>query len=340
MKKVLCALLILALTLVLLPAPAAEAEQKGYSITGLYYSNIADIPYTTVSVGGTCPVCQEGVLYADFTDAVGENHAHHYIRCPNRYCKGYIYERCSGDAPCGQTGYCQVCGNLYHGVHDYRVVNKTDPTCTNVGYRSKCWYCVKCQQYFDEVNAVLTDVVIPARGHDLVHHDGKAPTCAEVGWEAYDTCSRCDYTTYREIPISTAHTPGEPVREEPYLIPGLYDMVTYCTVCGREISRVGYIDMSVSHPAEDAFARFNRLMAERIQFAEPDGVVEMDVGDWIGFQRAVFQALAERPDVSMKVTCLINGEAAELTIPAGFDLLTPLGTGWMLTFEEIAGLVG
>ena len=40
---------------------------------------------------------------------------------------------------------------------------------------------------------------IPALGHDLVHHDAQAATCTEVGWEAYDTCSRCDYSTYKEI---------------------------------------------------------------------------------------------------------------------------------------------
>ena len=37
-------------------------------------------------------------------------------------------------------------------------------------------------------------------GHAIVHHEAKAPTCTEIGWEAYDTCSRCDYTTYVEIP--------------------------------------------------------------------------------------------------------------------------------------------
>ncbi|MBO4539708.1 MAG: hypothetical protein J5781_05480, partial [Clostridia bacterium] len=45
-----------------------------------------------------------------------------------------------------------------------------------------------------------SEVYIDALGHDLVHHDGQAATCTEVGWEAYDTCSRCDYTTYEEIP--------------------------------------------------------------------------------------------------------------------------------------------
>ena len=36
--------------------------------------------------------------------------------------------------------------------------------------------------------------------HDLVHHDAKAPTCTEIGWNAYETCSRCDHTTYAELP--------------------------------------------------------------------------------------------------------------------------------------------
>ena len=39
-----------------------------------------------------------------------------------------------------------------------------------------------------------------ALGHDIVKHDAQAPTCTAIGWEAYDTCSRCDYTTYVELP--------------------------------------------------------------------------------------------------------------------------------------------
>ena len=42
---------------------------------------------------------------------------------------------------------------------------------------------------------------IPALKHDLEHHEAKAPTCTGIGWDAYDTCSRCDYTTtYVELP--------------------------------------------------------------------------------------------------------------------------------------------
>ena len=40
---------------------------------------------------------------------------------------------------------------------------------------------------------------LPALNHDLVRHVAQAPTCTEKGW-AYDTCSRCDHTTYTELP--------------------------------------------------------------------------------------------------------------------------------------------
>ena len=41
---------------------------------------------------------------------------------------------------------------------------------------------------------------LPALNHDLEQHEAKAPTCTEKGWNAYETCSRCDHTTYTELP--------------------------------------------------------------------------------------------------------------------------------------------
>ena len=42
---------------------------------------------------------------------------------------------------------------------------------------------------------------LPAEGHDLICHAGKAAACTEKGWSAYDTCKRdgCGYTTYQEL---------------------------------------------------------------------------------------------------------------------------------------------
>lgn len=39
-----------------------------------------------------------------------------------------------------------------------------------------------------------------SNNHDLVQHEAQAATCTKPGWNAYDTCSRCDYTTYAELP--------------------------------------------------------------------------------------------------------------------------------------------
>ena len=41
---------------------------------------------------------------------------------------------------------------------------------------------------------------LPALNHDLEQHAAKAPTCTEIGWDAYETCSRCNHTTYAELP--------------------------------------------------------------------------------------------------------------------------------------------
>ena len=38
--------------------------------------------------------------------------------------------------------------------------------------------------------------------HDLEQHAAKAPTCTEIGWDAYEGCTRsgCNYTTYHVLP--------------------------------------------------------------------------------------------------------------------------------------------
>lgn len=81
---------------------------------------------------------------------------------------------------------CQNChndGNVsYLKVH---TGGTETPTCT------KGKTCEKCGAEYGEKDP---------NNHDLVHHDAKAPSCTEIGWDAYDTCSRCDYTTRKELP--------------------------------------------------------------------------------------------------------------------------------------------
>ena len=52
--------------------------------------------------------------------------------------------------------------------------------------------CEICKQAYGELDIV--------NGHDLIDHPAQAPTCTAIGWDAYQTCSWCDYTTYVEKP--------------------------------------------------------------------------------------------------------------------------------------------
>ncbi|MDD6043381.1 MAG: leucine-rich repeat protein [Eubacteriaceae bacterium] len=86
------------------------------------------------------------------------------------------------------------------------------PTCTEEG--SKSMYCLYCDKTKDKTSIPMTD-------HDTTKHSAKAPTCTEAGYEAYESCKNCDYTTYKVIP-EAGHTPSaEATCTEPQK----------CTVC-------------------------------------------------------------------------------------------------------------
>ena len=65
--------------------------------------------------------------------------------------------------------------------------------------------------------------------HEVTKYDGKAATCTEIGWNAYEVCKNCDYTTYQEIP-ATGHSYLSTVTQ-PTCTKGGYTAHT-CTMCG------------------------------------------------------------------------------------------------------------
>ncbi len=82
-----------------------------------------------------------------------------------------------------------------HSDSSYNWTVATAPTCTAQGVENGvCKYC-----------DATTTRSIDALGHELVDHAGQEATCTENGWNAYQTCTRGDYTTYSEIP-ATGHT--------------------------------------------------------------------------------------------------------------------------------------
>ena len=79
--------------------------------------------------------------------------------------------------------------------HSYAHV-VTDPTCMEQGFTTHT--CAGCGDSY-------VDTYVDALGHDEIEYIAQAPTCTEVGWDAYVTCTRCNYSTYNEI-SANGHT--------------------------------------------------------------------------------------------------------------------------------------
>ena len=114
-----------------------------------------------------------------------------------------VQRRC---ARCGSTETREILGYRKYDSNSHRVYVTECQNCHNDGNVSylqvhtggtetptctKGKTCEKCGAEYGEKDP---------NNHDLVHHDAKAPSCTEIGWDAYETCSRCDYTTYAELP--------------------------------------------------------------------------------------------------------------------------------------------
>lgn len=66
-------------------------------------------------------------------------------------------------------------------------------------------------------------------GHTIVQISAKPATCTSIGWNEYDKCSRCDYSTYVELPMLD-HKYISSVIKPDYQVQG-YTLHT-CEVCG------------------------------------------------------------------------------------------------------------
>ena len=165
----------------------------------------------TCTTGKTCEKCgaEYGILGHDWgawtSDGDG-THGTHTRRCTR--CDKEETESCSGGATCTSPGVCATCGGSYYGGHDWgewssagngthirncKNCYKVD-TASCTGGTATCTakaVCEACGGEYGEKDP---------NNHDLVQHAAKAPTCTEPGWNAYETCSRCDHTTYAELP--------------------------------------------------------------------------------------------------------------------------------------------
>ena len=116
--------------------------------------------------------------------------------------KNHAYAEISRDDPdCtngGSVTYtCTLCGDAHSQTlsplgHDLAYVSDENATCTQDGTESAV--CIRCG--LEDTRTVANS----ALGHDYIDHAGKPASCTESGWNKYQTCSRCDYTNFSELP--------------------------------------------------------------------------------------------------------------------------------------------
>ena len=186
--------------------------------------NDGDIPYIMFHTGGTqgptctkgktCEKCgaEYGILGHDWgawtPNYDGTNT--HTRRCKRSNCDAEETGSCSGGyAACDSLGMCETCGGSYYGGHAW---GKWSSAGNGTHIRSCMNYCseVDTASCFGGTATCTAKAVCEACGgeygekdpnnHDLVHFRAKAPTCTEIGWDAYDRCIRCGYTTRKELP--------------------------------------------------------------------------------------------------------------------------------------------
>ena len=114
----------------------------------------------------------------------------------------------------GSCVYVQVPSSEH--VHDYGnkwSYNKTEHwrecTCTATMDKQKhdfTWRTVKdgtCDTPAEEEGICICGYKTLRQGekkeHTLITHAAKEPTCTEIGWEAYESCANCSYSTKQEI---------------------------------------------------------------------------------------------------------------------------------------------
>ena len=155
---------------------------------------------TGLTEGKHCSVCNTVLVKQETVKANGHDLVHHEAKAATCTEIGWeAYDTCSR---CDYTTY----KKLDKLGHDWAVKWSSDDT--------NHWHdCSRCDEKKDKAahsggTATCTEQAEcevcgqphgNANGHDLVHHEAKAATCTAIGWEAYDTCSRCDYTTYKKL---------------------------------------------------------------------------------------------------------------------------------------------
>ena len=159
---------------------ATEGEANGHDYTG----EVTTAP-TCTDAGVktfTCGTCSD--TYTEEVASTGHSYTS-VVTAPTCEAQGYTTYTCS-------------CGDTYTG--DKVPATGHDMQETTAAVAATCEAAGKTAVYTCANDCGKTEggEEVAALGHDEVTHEAKAATCTEIGWDAYVTCTRCNYTTYVE----------------------------------------------------------------------------------------------------------------------------------------------
>jgi len=120
---------------------------------------------------------------------------------------------------------CETCGHSYTENisatgHINTTVTTVEATCTEAGSVT-----VTC----DDCGVTVSTEVIEAKGHTIAQGEAQEKTCTQDGWEAYEYCTECDYTT--KVVIPAGHTIAQSEAQEKTCTQDGWAAYEYCTEC-------------------------------------------------------------------------------------------------------------
>ncbi|MBR2466818.1 MAG: leucine-rich repeat domain-containing protein [Clostridia bacterium] len=175
-------------------------------------------------------------------------------------------------------------------------------TCTEAGTKIRTCSCGESESE-----------ALAALGHDEVSHEAKEPTCTEIGWDAYVTCSRCYYTTY-----------AEKSKTEHNLVNNI------CTQCNKEIYGILVGEWNISATSQDnvtasLYIDFNESSKYILAVSGTGNMCDWSSYPWYSYRNKITSVIIEGGVTSIGEKAFY--ECKNLNSVSIADELTSIGDG-------------
>lgn len=195
-------------------------------------------------------------------------------------------------------------------AHNMQAGTVVAPTCTADGYT--VYTCTNGCQMTENRDFV-------AASHHLVSVNAQNPTCTEVGWNAYEYCTACTYSTYAELGIDAEnHTNTTIVAAVPPTDSQAgYTEGTFCNDCETFISghemipalQPSFTDSENAKRIGDFIFANNGLTASSLLAQASDGSMLPDENDnGVAPERAIFTGARLRLSDNTDCTVVVLGD--------------------------------